>query len=349
MAANDFARRLLAWFDRYGRKQLPWQQEISPYRVWVSEVMLQQTQVTTVVPYFREFMARFPTISSLARADEDEVLHYWTGLGYYARARNLHTTAKQVTSEFGGRFPKTVEALTALPGIGRSTAGAIVSIACGGRAPILDGNVKRVLARCFAIDGWPGQTRVATRLWELAEELTPVARVADYTQAIMDLGATLCTRTSPRCTACPFKADCIARHDGRIDELPGKKPKKALPVKATCMLILENPAGEFLLEKRPNSGLWGGLWSFPECAPADIGAEILRLAPLAQDAPSARLAALRHTFTHFHLDITPIHVKLPTEPAGIAEADKLCWYTPGSPQAIGLARPVTKLIEQLEN
>ena len=348
MALRTFSDRLLAWFDRHGRKTLPWQQDISPYRVWVSEIMLQQTQVATVIPYFERFMARFPDVQSLAEADEDEVLHLWTGLGYYARARNLYKAARVVAHERQGTFPKNVDDLEALPGIGRSTAGAIVSIACGGRAPILDGNVKRVLARCFGIDGWPGETAVAKTLWARAEALTPQSRVADYTQAIMDLGATICVRSSPKCLACPFQDDCVGRQAGRIESLPGKKPKKALPVRQTAMLIVENQRREVLLQRRPGAGLWGGLWSFPECEPGAIESQVsaisnersLRIEEI------TRLGAFRNTFTHFHLDIEPVHVTVSTADSRI-DAGKECWYALDAPPEIGLTRPVVKLLEVL--
>lgn len=340
---DDFAGRLLAWFDQHGRKDLPWQQDITPYRVWVSEVMLQQTQVTTVIPYFEKFMTRFPDVVALAQAPVDEVLHHWTGLGYYARARNLHKTAKIVADERQGSFPADLEGLMALPGIGRSTAGAIVSIASEGRAPILDGNVKRVLARCFAVEGWAGQTAVANELWDLAESLTPDRRVADYTQAVMDLGATVCVRSKPACLACPFHDDCQGRQLGLLENLPGKKPKKTQPVRATCMLILENPDGEILLEKRPPNGLWGGLWSFPEYSDGDVEAAAASWG----EGALTHLDGFRHTFTHFHLDITPIHVKLCEHEDKVSEPDRQCWYSLKSPPQIGLTRPVTKLFNLL--
>ena len=345
MAEGSFADRLLAWFDQYGRKSLPWQHDITPYRVWVSEIMLQQTQVATVIPHFERFMERFPTVESLAQAEEDEVLHLWTGLGYYARARNLHNAAKTIAFERQGSFPKNVEDLQALSGIGRSTAGAIVSIACGGRAPILDGNVKRVIARCFGIDGWPGQSAVAATMWEKAEELTPAERVADYTQAIMDLGATVCVRSSPKCLACPFQEDCTARATGQIELLPGKKPKKELPVRETGMLIIENERREVLLKRRPNTGLWGGLWSFPECAEEEVETVLDALLP-SQSANIHRLGELRNTFTHFHLDITPFHVTVTGEPGKVTEADT-CWYALDDPPELGLTRPVVRLLKTL--
>ncbi|MDA0977532.1 MAG: A/G-specific adenine glycosylase, partial [Proteobacteria bacterium] len=296
MPANAFADRLLDWFDSHGRKDLPWQLEISAYRVWVSEIMLQQTQVATVIPYFERFLARFPTVDRLAAANQDEVLHLWTGLGYYARARNLHKAAQQVMTDYNGEFPQTLEELTALPGIGRSTAGAILSICFGVRAPILDGNVKRVLTRVFAIEGWPGQAAVQKQLWAKADELTPSTRVADYTQAIMDLGALICRRSSPDCGACPFESDCLARQEDRIKAFPGSKPRKALPVRSTCMMVIQGKDG-VLLEKRPPTGIWGGLWSLPESDEPEAFLEQHGL----QATEIASLAPFRHSFTHYHL------------------------------------------------
>lgn len=344
-AVDDFSTRLLVWFDEHGRTHLPWQQAISPYRVWVSEIMLQQTQVATVIGYFERFMTRFPDVIALADASEDEVLHLWTGLGYYARARHLHNAAQQVKHQHNGEFPRTLDELQALPGIGRSTAGAIISIACSGRAPILDGNVKRVLARWRSIEGWPGQTPVARQLWHLAEQLTPHERVADYTQAIMDLGATLCTRSKPGCAKCPLNTDCRALAEGTVAQLPGKKPKKTMPVKRVCMLLIENPDGEFLLEKRPSSGLWGGLWSFPEVA-AEALDKALKDQALIQVEPQL-IAPFRHTFSHFHLDITPVHATPQRPDTRISEVGQRNWYDPHQPDAIGLTRPVTRIMEQL--
>ena len=247
MSPKPFHRRLLHWFRHHGRHDLPWQSPRDAYRVWVSEIMLQQTQVATVIPYFERFMARFPDLASLASADLDQVLHLWTGLGYYARARNLHRAAGVIVAEHGGRFPTDFEAVLALPGIGRSTAGAILAQACDQRHAILDGNVRRVLARHRAIEGWPGQKAVENTLWALAEELTPAEDVADYTQAIMDLGATVCTRSQPRCAACPLAEDCQARAAGRQADFPGRRPRKALPERHTRMLLLRDAEGQVLL------------------------------------------------------------------------------------------------------
>ncbi|MEX2327737.1 MAG: A/G-specific adenine glycosylase [Pseudomonadales bacterium] len=341
----SFSTRILQWYDHHGRTNLPWQQDVSPYRVWISEIMLQQTRVQTVIPYFERFMQRFPSVHALAGATEDEVLHLWTGLGYYARARNLHKTARIISDDHRGKFPDTVNELCELPGIGRSTAGAVVSIAGGRRAPILDGNVKRVLARCFGIEGWPGQSNTAKQLWQKAEELTPDRRVADYTQAIMDLGATLCVRAAPNCAACPMESICVANRGARVEQLPGKKPRKAMPIKSTCMLLVENAAAELLLEKRDSRGVWGGLWSFPECAPGELDETLANFPP---GSSRDDLSPFRHTFTHFHLDITPVHINLPdTADYEIREASKRCWYSLTQPVEIGLAGPVTKLINEL--
>lgn len=344
--ARAFAQRVLDWYDDHGRKHLPWQQQVTPYRVWVSEIMLQQTQVATVIDYFQRFMQAYPSVFDLAKAPVDDVLHLWTGLGYYARARNLHRCAQQVVELHSGEFPEDVEALEALPGIGRSTAGAIASLSMGVRAPILDGNVKRVLARHYAVPGWPGQTKVHNQLWGIAERLTPQERCNHYTQVMMDLGATLCTRTRPECDACPLSSTCQARKQGNPQDYPGRKPAKAKPVKAVRMLIVENPQRQIYLEQRPPSGIWGGLWSFPELA-MDVD-----LRSHCQDVYGAVNAlestgSFRHTFSHYHLDITPVYVTLADEMAAIAESGG-GFYESGSVPAVGLAAPVKKLWQQLQ-
>ena len=341
-----FQRRVLNWFDRYGRKHLPWQQAITPYRVWVSEIMLQQTQVNTVIPYYERFMARFPTVNSLADAPEDDVLQHWSGLGYYARARNLHKAAKTVVSEHGGEFPQSVEELAALPGIGRSTAGAIASISMGIAAPILDGNVKRVLARLHAVEGWPGQPKVADELWQIAEQYTPAKRTGDYTQAMMDLGATLCSRGKPACSLCPLEDICAAHAQGRETEFPHSKPKKALPERQTYMLMLQCN-DEILLQKRPAEGIWGGLWSFPEFPSGSDLEAGLGLQPLKLDGKPEHWTPFRHTFSHYHLDIHPVRVRLRRRPTRLMEGDGQVWYNRRLIQTLGLAAPVKKLIEHL--
>ena len=342
----QFRRAVLAWYDRHGRKDLPWQKKITPYRVWVSEIMLQQTQVTTVIPYFQRFMDRFPTVRTLADAPVDDVLHLWTGLGYYARARNLHKAARQVVQEHAGVFPRDIDALTALPGIGRSTAGAIASISMDLRAPILDGNVKRVLTRFFAIPGWPGERAVELRLWDEVERLTPRTRLRDYTQVMMDLGATVCTRRQPDCPACPLQKACLAHAAGNPHDYPTSKPKKTLPVRQTMMLLARDSEDRILLVQRPPSGLWGGLWCFPECEDDNVDTG---LAPHGLRATGAeRLPGFRHTFSHFHLDIAPVLVDTrPSNRQAVAEAPPTRWVNPARPGRLGLAAPVKRLLEQV--
>lgn len=339
-----FQQRLLTWFDAHGRDDLPWQYERSPYRVWVSEIMLQQTQVATVIPYFERFMARFPDVASLAAADRDEVLHLWTGLGYYARGRNLHKAARVVIEEHGGEFPvHSLDEMAALPGIGRSTAGAVIAQSTGRRAVILDGNVKRVLTRLHAVEGWPGRPAVERRLWALAEHYTPDERLVDFTQAMMDLGATLCRRGTPDCARCPFADVCVAHARGEEKRFPESKPRKALPTRTTVMLLLQDREGRVLLEQRPASGLWGGLWSLPQFDDA----ETLQ-AWLDARAPGSALESawtpFTHVFSHFRLEITP-------QPASIERLDSVgeaCrWYDPSDPASIGLAAPVKALLASL--
>ena len=349
MPDADFARLLLDWFDRHGRHDLPWQHPRTPYRVWIAEIMLQQTQVATVIPYFRRFMARFPDVASLAAADSDEVLQHWSGLGYYARARNLHAAARRIVAQHGGVFPEQFEALLALPGIGRSTAGAILAQACGQRHAILDGNVKRLLARLHAIDGWPGQKAVADRLWALSEECLPRQRLADYTQAIMDFGATCCRRSRPRCDDCPFAGRCAARAQGDPAAYPGRRPRKTLPVKRVRMLLLRNRQQQILLLKRPPSGIWGGLWSLPECGhDEDIAGFCRERLGIEIENPQTG-EILRHTFSHFHLDITPVHARARAADGGVMESGQRVWYNSRQPDARGLPAPVKRLLNPTED
>jgi len=292
-------------------------------------------------------MARFPSLPALAEAGPDDVLHLWSGLGYYARARNLHRAARAVVTEHGGEFPRTLELVQGLPGVGRSTAGAILSLACGQRHPILDGNVKRVLARCYALPGWPGNAAVVERLWALSEKCTPQVRVAEYNQAMMDLGATLCTRSRPDCVRCPLADGCEAFARGNPSDYPHPKPRRSIPVRETRMLALLNEAGEVLLERRPPAGVWGGLWSLPECAP-DLPLEDWcrdRLGALPRRVE--KLPSRRHTFSHFHLDITPLRVPLEDEPKAVAEDDGHLWYNPRSPAPVGLAAPVARILREI--
>jgi len=344
-----FARRLLTWYDHHGRHDLPWQHPASPYRVWVSEVMLQQTQVGTVIPYFDRFMAAFPDVQALAAAPLDRVLELWTGLGYYARARNLHRAAERVVAEHGGELPCGVEALTALPGIGRSTAGAIASISQGLRAPILDGNVKRVLARFHAVEGPVSATATQQALWSHADEHTPQQRVADYTQAIMDLGATLCRRRAPDCDACPVAARCAAAREGTQDQYPQRAPRRHKPSRSAAFWLVVDEAGRCLLERRPPEGLWGGLWTPPE-RPLDHGeATLLDELGLPAAAVAERFEAppFRHSFTHYHLDITPRTLRLDRSPAMVADEDRYRWVDPAAP-ALGLAAPAVRLLGALQ-
>jgi A/G-specific adenine glycosylase len=338
-----FQAALLDWHDREGRHDLPWRADPDPYRVWVSEIMLQQTQVKTVIPYFQRFMARFPSVESLAAASLDEVLQGWAGLGYYARGRNLHRTAILLANEHGGRFPDSVERLSALPGVGRSTAGAVLSLALGLRAPILDGNVKRVLARYAAVQGWPGDPRIARELWDLSERFTPAARIADYTQAIMDLGATLCTRSKPQCPRCPLKSGCGALRLNLTDALPPPRPRRDIPVRRALLLVLRDPEGAFYLERRAPEGVWGGLWSPPQFEREDEIA-IWRIARGMANAPLERLPERRHTFTHFHLDCTPLY-GLVERPAQVAESGVGAWRRPDEDTA--LPAPIRRLLEEL--
>jgi A/G-specific adenine glycosylase len=289
---HNFSDNIIAWFHRHGRKHLPWQQDPTPYEVWVSEIMLQQTQVNTVIPYYERFIQGFPTVEALASATQDEVLHHWAGLGYYARGRNLHKAAQQIVTELGGQFPNTVEALIPLPGIGRSTAGAIVSLGHHERATILDGNVKRVLARFFAIESWPEATQTLKQLWDLAEQLTPHEEVQAYNQAMMDLGATVCTRTQPRCQSCPLGDSCLAHARNLTHALPLSKPKKTLPVKAGQMFVVQREDGAILLHKRSSPGIWGGLWCFPEQLPDSLSCE-----------QGESLGTSPHTFSHYRWEV----------------------------------------------
>lgn len=342
---TDFAERVLAWFDAHGRKDLPWR-GAGAYRVWVSEIMLQQTQVQTVIPYYERFVARFPDVVALADADVDSVLSHWSGLGYYARARNLHRAARIVCDDHGGVFPASSEALVALPGIGRSTAGAILALAHGVRAPILDGNVKRVLARHEAVAGWPGATAVADALWRTAEDRTPVRRVADYTQAMMDLGSTLCTRSRPACENCPVAFDCAARKLGAVDEYPGRRPARDKPRRETTMVLAVRGSALYM-ERRPPAGIWGGLWSLPEVAGDAVGDWCRRVLD-DSGAGCESWDPLRHSFSHFDLDIHPVVVRVAGASRRVAEGGDATWYELDRAPPGGIAAPVRALIERLK-
>ena len=343
----EFSARLLTWFDAHGRRDLPWQQDVTAYRVWVSEIMLQQTQVQTVIPYYERFMQAFPLVADLANAGIDDVLDHWSGLGYYARARNLHRAAQVIRDEHGGDFPGAFDDVLALPGIGRSTAGAILSIVFGQRHAILDGNVKRVLTRHAAVRGWPGKTDVASTLWALADEHTPSSRVNSYTQAIMDLGATVCKRAQPLCVECPVNSDCIAHADGTTDMFPESRPKKSKPLRETTML-LALAGNSVYMERRPASGIWGGLWSFPEIDPRNVDAWCEQMA--GDDAVDAvQWDVLRHSFSHFDLDIRPVVLHCKQIRASVADSDDATWYQLDQKPPGGIAAPVQKLIDSLRN
>ena len=357
-----FAQAVLTWYDKFGRKHLPWQQNKTLYGVWLSEVMLQQTQVATVIPYFERFVKTFPNLTALADAPLDEVLHLWTGLGYYARARNLHKAAQVMRDQYCGKFPTEFEQVLALPGVGRSTVGAILSSCLNAPYAILDGNVKRVLSRYFAVNGWPGEKKTEDRLWQLTGEVTPNTQVADFNQAMMDLGAMVCTRSKPKCGLCPLQSNCRANDEQNWQAYPGKKPKKALPERDSYFLLLEKD-GKVALEQRENAGLWGGLYCFPQFADKE---ELLAYLASNGIQQYQEWAAFRHTFSHFHLDIYPIYARFDdqTNPEDVDRSDwkKVAekqnqyqsallsavkyWYDPQNPDPIGLATPVKNLLTQ---
>ena len=345
--ADTVAPELLAWWHVNGRKDFAWQQNPTRYRVWISEVMLQQTQVTTVVPYYQRFIAEFPTVRDLAAADPDRVLHVWSGLGYYARARNLHKAAGLISAKFDGELPGDIDALQSLPGIGRSTAGAILALADDRRHPILDGNAKRVYARFFAIAGWPGQGAVLKKLWALAEACTPATGAAIYTQAIMDLGATVCLRRNPGCARCPLADSCLARQQHLLDSIPGKRPKRNKPLCATVLVLAVCDDGAVLLQRRPDTGIWGGLWCFPEIGEAAKVAGWC-LETIGYLPGKVRVCpVIRHSFTHFDLDMTPVVARLTATDARLMEGDRWLWYKQTAPAAVGLAAPVARLLENI--
>ena len=350
LSAKQFSKNMLDWYHQQGRKHLPWQQNKTPYRVWISEIMLQQTQVATVIPYYQRFMASFPSISDLANADEDKVLHHWTGLGYYARARNLHKAAKIIADEHHGKFPEDIEQVITLPGIGKSTAGAILSLSLNKHHAILDGNVKRVLARCYLVEGHNAQAKFEKALWPIAQTLTPQEGVSDFNQSMMDLGAMICTRSKPLCLQCPIQGSCLAYAGDEQLNFPHKKPKKVTPVKSTIMVIpqIKSESGNrVLMEKRPPTGIWGGLWCFLEVSNADDIASLLMDLNLKAET-QIEMTAFRHTFSHFHLDIQPIIVdcqQLPSQE--INENNKQQWYDLNIEESVGLAASTQKLISLL--
>ncbi len=346
-SAQLFSQQILNWHDKQGRKNLPWQLNKTPYRVWISEIMLQQTQVATVIPYYHRFMKSFPSITALANANDDTVLHHWTGLGYYARARNLHKAAKIMVADHQGKFPETLEEVVALPGIGRSTAGAILSLALHKHHAILDGNVKRVLARFYTVEGHNGQSKFEKTLWPIAETLTPKKGVAQYNQAMMDLGALVCTRSKPNCNDCPVHSSCFANASDQQTLFPQKKPKKTIPEKSTVMVIAKIN-NKVLMEKRPPTGIWGGLWCFLEVEDDSEISQKLQKQNLRVITKQA-LLSFRHTFSHFHLDIQPIIVECKENTAQeINDNQQQQWYDLTTENAVGLAASTQKLITLLK-
>ncbi|GAB4060597.1 A/G-specific adenine glycosylase [Uliginosibacterium sediminicola] len=345
MTDAHFAPTLIRWQASHGRHDLPWQKNRDPYRVWLSEIMLQQTQVDTVQPYYLRFLQRFPDVATLAAAPLDDVLAHWSGLGYYARARNLHRAAQRVVSEFGGQFPRRAEVLQSLPGIGRSTAAAIAAVCFGERVAILDGNVKRVLTRHFGIHGFPGERAIEQQLWALAESLVPEHGAELYPQALMDLGATLCTRSKPACLHCPVQASCVACKEGLQGALPTPRPKKAVPQRSARVLVLRH-ARAVLLEQRPPSGIWGGLYSLPELAAGEtLASGLLRLLGQTDAADSIELPEVLHVFTHFKLSLQPELVELSPPPQ--LHAPGLRWIALDALDAVGLPAPIRKILEAL--
>jgi A/G-specific adenine glycosylase len=343
---SAIAESIVTWHAQRGRHDLPWQQNRTPYRVWVSEIMLQQTQVSTVVPYYERFMQRFADVNALADAPIDDVLHLWTGLGYYARARNLHRAAVRIRDEFGGEFPRTFEEVASLPGIGRSTAGAILSLSRRERFPILDGNVKRVLSRYFGVEGDLAERAAVEKLWALSDQCTPHERVDVYTQAIMDVGATVCTRRNPLCAYCPLAEGCVARKLGKQHEIPAPRKAKARRERRVFMLVAQRKDESILLERRPDSGVWGGLWCLPEFE-TESAARAFATQSLHLPQPVPRhLDLIEHAFTHFDLVATPLLTRCEGN-VSVMDAPRSLWYNPRQPARVGLPAPIKALIDGL--
>jgi A/G-specific adenine glycosylase len=341
---NSFAACMIAWQRQYGRHDLPWQSG-NAYQVWVSEIMLQQTQVATVIPYYQRFLVSFPNIRILASASEEQVLAHWSGLGYYARGRNLHKTAQIIASQYGGEFPHEFEQILALPGIGRSTAAAICTLAFHQRHAILDGNVKRVFARYFGIEGWAGEKKTEQQMWQQAEAQLPTSEIAIYTQALMDMGATVCTRSKPDCPVCPVLSGCIAAKNNRVAELPAPRPRKAVPERSTTFLLLKHD-NDILLEKRPGSGIWGGLWCPPQL---DDGQELVEdyLQRNGMEVSNkVKLKAFTHTFTHFRLHITPVLLHLECKPDQVQQTGNL-WLDVEDALQAAIPTPVRKVLRSI--
>jgi A/G-specific adenine glycosylase len=342
---TSFANDVVSWQRTHGRHDLPWQASRDPYRIWVSEIMLQQTQVATVIPYYERFVMRFPDVRALANGSVDDVLARWSGLGYYSRARHLHDAALRICDAHGGRFPRTRETIAALPGVGRSTAAAIAVFAFGARDAILDGNVKRVLARVCGISGHAGERPTADKLWEAAERFLPAKHVEVYTQGLMDLGAMVCVRHRPKCDACPVAKHCVALREGRTRELPTPRPRKELPRRTTVMLILEHD-GKLLLEKRAAPGIWGGLWCFPEVSATDDAIALCRHRYGAEVHPVKRLADIEHGFTHFRLTISLRHLRVSSVVACAGEAEYQ-WLENDEVRQAAIPAPVGRILEMV--
>lgn len=343
---SEFAEKIIQWQRHHGRHDLPWQNTRDPYAIWVSEIMLQQTQVGAVIPYYQRFMQRFPDIKTLAQSGQDEVLKYWSGLGYYSRARNLHAAARQIQEQYAGKFPLEFDQVDALPGIGRSTAAAILCFSFGQTRAILDGNVKRVLTRCYGIGGWPGNPAIEKQLWVLAESLLPTHSNEVYIQGLMDLGAGICKRAKPDCHACPLCMQCVARRDNLTAQLPSAKPRAVLPEKRTVMLLLlEGP--DILLEKRPPSGIWGGMWSLPECASTEGAAKEACQRFGVEIVPIETLPLLTHAFSHFRLHITPVVMRVVKHIPQVQQQGGLVWLERQQALEGAIPSPVRKLIASL--
>ncbi len=336
---------MLPWFELHGRKTLPWQINTNPYRVWVSEIMLQQTQVNTVIPYYEKFVKAFPDIKSLANATQDSVLSHWSGLGYYARARNLHKAAQSVCDAHDGKLPKDIDTLQTLPGVGRSTAGAILSLAYGQKHAILDGNVKRVLSRCYEVKGWPGKADVLRRLWMLSERVIPKKDTASFNQSLMDLGATICNRSKPNCNLCPLNSICRSYKSRRQLDYPFPKSKKVLPIKETTMLLIHDSEGQILLNKRPSTGLWGGLWTLPEIENLKSLASWCENNGLKALSNPKIVAEFQHTFSHFQLQIEALALYVEPTDETLLKATACLWYKGGS-NIGGMPSPTTKLLSR---
>lgn len=352
ITTREFNQRILTWFEQHGRKNLPWQLSKTPYKVWVSEIMLQQTQVATVIPYFQRFMERFPTLENLANGSLEEVLYLWTGLGYYSRARNLHKAAILIQQEFKGEFPKNLVDVMRLPGVGRSTAGAILSLACNQPIAILDGNVKRVLARFAGITGPIDSKKTVDQLWQFAENYMPHDCCAAYTQAMMDLGATLCTRSNPICHQCPLQTHCLAFKNNLTKIIPAKKTKAKLPSQISTFLIIKRDNDHVLLEKRDEIGIWGGLWSLPQIPGEPNNKELKKWCEqrfALQVSKPTPLPSFTHTFSHYHLKIHPIQVSAKQPLLKVMTGPRQIWYNLQKPNAIGLPQPVKQLLEGLAN